>query len=234
MLEPLLRQLAGAADRVDQLLFRRDCLACDAPRPRRAVVAGLCDGCVARLPWREPACAAESAPLEIGRRRFAAVVVAMRYEAPIDELVLRLKYGGIELAARPLAELLARAIAAAPVRERPELLVAVPMHPFKRWLRGGDHAERLAEELGDRLGVPVVRALVRARATAAQGGARSLRERIAQVRSAFRARGRSIAGARAGLVDDVVTSGATAAAAAKALRHGGARAVTLLAVAGNG
>lgn len=71
----------------------------------------------------------------------------------------------------------------------------------------------------------------------AQGGARSLRERIEQVHRAFavragcaaRARGRHI-----GLVDDVVTSGATAAAAAFALRRAGAAQVSLLAVAGNG
>ncbi|MSR46892.1 MAG: ComF family protein [Planctomycetes bacterium] len=234
MLERLLQSVGGVVDRADQLLFPRDCLACDAPRPRRAEVAGLCESCVAQLPWRGRESAPETAPLEIGKRRFAAVVVAMRYQPPIDELVLRLKYGGVELAARPLAEMLARAIAAASLRERPELLVAVPMHPLKRWLRGGDHAQRLAEELGIRLRLPVAAALVRGRATHAQGGARSLRERIAQVRAAFRARGHRIVGAHVGLVDDVVTSGATAAAAAKALRRGGARAVTLLAVAGNG
>jgi len=228
------------------LLFPRRCLACDGDRERDdgAPLPGLCPGCLAAWPRRVASRDAPS-PLEVGTARFARVVVALRYEAPASEVILRLKYGGLDAAALPLAASLARALrealaataadgAPGPTEGFPELLVPIPMHPLKRWLRGGDHAELLVEELGLALGLPVVGALRRRRATAAQGGARSLRERIAQVRGAFVARGRRLRGAHVGLVDDVVTSGATASAAAKALRLAGARAVTLLAVAGNG
>lgn len=160
--------------------------------------------------------------------------MALRYRPPADELILRLKYGQVDLAARPLAGALAAAIAGRSRFSRPDLLVPVPMHWLKRWLRGGDHAEALADALGFALDLRVVRALSRRRLTPAQGGARSLRDRIAHVRGAFVASGRQLRGAHVGLVDDVVTSGATAAAAARALRRAGARAVTLLAVAGNG
>jgi predicted amidophosphoribosyltransferase len=239
-----------------ELLFPRRCLACDgdaAPSDAAADadarssdtprLAGLCPACSAAWPWRVVARDAPS-PLEVGASRFDRVVVALRYAPPASELILRLKYGGLDAAALPLAASLAQALreelrvsaagATAASQGFPELLVPIPMHPLKRWLRGGDHAELLVEELGLALGLPVVMALRRRRATAAQGGARSLRERIAQVRGAFVARGRRLRGAHVGLVDDVVTSGATASAAAKALRLAGARAVTLLAVAGNG
>lgn len=237
-----------------ELLFPRRCLACDGDAATEDVapgdaasgdaaprLAGLCLACIEAWPRRSADRDAPS-PLEVGASRFDRVVVALRYEPPASELILRLKYGGLDAAALPLAASLAQALqaalrqsAAATATEGfPELLVPIPMHPLKRWLRGGDHAELLVEELGLALGLPVVMALRRRRATAAQGGARSLRERIAQVRGAFVARGRRLRGAHVGLVDDVVTSGATASAAAKALRLAGARAVTLLAVAGNG
>ncbi len=240
-----------------ELLFPRRCLACDGDAATEATtagaaprLAGLCAACVDAWPWRGVARDAPS-PLEVGHSRFARVVVALRYAPPASELILRLKYGSLDAAALPLAASLAQALrealwvtaaqdtadatgAATATEGFPELLVPIPMHPWKRWLRGGDHAELLCEELGLALGLPVLPALRRRRATAAQGGARSLRERIAQVRGAFVARGRRLRGAHVGLVDDVVTSGATASAAAKALRLAGARAVTLLAVAGNG
>lgn len=239
------------------LLFPQGCLACDAPAAA-AWPSGLCASCSAALPWRPSGSAPAEAPLEVGRRRFAAVVVALRYQPPVDELILRLKYGGLAVAARPLAQVLAAAVERAEQQsqqyqqaqqaaaagagerslfERPDLLVPIPMHPWKRLVRGGDHADELVEELAACLGRPVERLLQRRRATVAQGGARSLRERIEQVHRAFAVRAGRAArahGRHVGLVDDVVTSGATAAAAAFALRRAGAAAVSLLAVAGNG
>ncbi len=235
MLAAVLRKVRIAArEEARALLFPRSCFACDRPFHRDGWPTGLCPVCIAQLPWRAPGADPRSAPLEVGHRHFAAVVVAFRYAAPVDELVLRLKYGGRAVAARPLAESLAHAFTHAGAIERPQWLVPVPMHPLKRWVRGYDHAAELAEELGAALGLPVRSALRRRRPTVAQGGAGSLRQRMAQVHGAFAAVGRACHGAHLGLVDDVVTSGATAAAAARALRIAGARAVTLLAVAGNG
>ena len=231
------RLLAALREEARALLFPRTCLACSAPMPAPAWPAGLCASCRETLPWRPVSGDPTAAPLEVGRRRFDAVVVAMRYAPPVDELVLRLKYGGLAIAARPLAQALAHAVERVERVEhvaRPELLVPIPMHPLKRWVRGGDHADELVEELARCLDRPVARLLRRRRATVAQGGARSLRERVAQVHRAFVVRSAAGRGRHVGLVDDVVTSGATAAAAALALRRAGARAVTLFAVAGNG
>jgi len=225
---------AGALD----LLYPLRCLVCGATdHPAR--VPGLCPACARALPWRADPGGAHAA-LGAGRGRIAAVVIALRFAPPVDDLVYQLKYGGERAAAIPLAFALAEAVerarsAALPVGP-PELLAPVPMHWLKRWGRGLDHARELADELGRALRVPVAhRALTRVRATVAQGQARRAAQRLAQVESAFAVpRPTAVRGRHVALVDDVVTSGATAAACAEALARAGARAITLLAAAGNG
>jgi ComF family protein len=108
---------------------------------------------------------------------------------------------------------------------RPDLLVPVPLHPVRRRERGYDQAARLARAFARRAGTPEALVLARTRATRQQARL-GARERALNVRGAFRVltpalvRGRHVA-----LVDDVVTTGATIAAAADALRTAGARRV---------
>ncbi|MBM4016179.1 MAG: hypothetical protein FJ293_14615, partial [Planctomycetes bacterium] len=183
---PWCRAVVRATDR---LVFPAECLACDAVDFAPSPIAGLCVECDALLPWRVGDDPSARRALQVGRRRFAQVVIALRYRPPVDELILRLKYGHLELAAAPLAEALARAAERIPAFERPDLLAPLPMHWLKRWLRGGDHADLLVERLAARLGLPLRPVLARVRATRAQGGARSLRQRVRQVRAAFAVRG---------------------------------------------
>lgn len=205
------------------------CLACESGEGP-AALPGLCAACAGLLPWRVPG----PSPLEVGDDAFAELFVALRYMAPVDELILALKYGGDRAVAVALAALLHRALRQRPLATPVELLVPVPMHPLKRWVRGIDHTRELTDELGRYLRLPTRAAVRRRRWSRAQGGARSLDERVRQVAGAFVASARAIRGRRVGLVDDVVTSGATATECARALLAAGARSVTLLAVAGNG
>jgi len=111
-------------------------------------------------------------------------------------------------------------------------IVPVPLHPARLAERGFNQAELLAAPCASHWGLPLLtRTLVRARATRPQteldGAAR--RDNVA---GAFRvSRPADVAGRRLLLVDDVLTTGATVAAAARVLRQHGAREVGVLVLA---
>ncbi len=129
---------------------------------------------------------------------------------------------------RPLGELLAAAL---PREERFDAIVPIPLHWMRRWMRGFNQAELLARALGRRCGIPVIPALRRVHATLSQAGLSNTARRK-NVAGAFRSRsGRPVDGKRILLVDDVMTTGSTAAACAMALKRAGAIRVVLLTVA---
>jgi ComF family protein len=107
----------------------------------------------------------------------------------------------------------------------------MPLYWRKRWQRGFNQSELLAREIGRRTNTPVENALRRVRNTSAQAGLTSAKRRL-NVSGAFQARKRAaIDGRRVLLIDDVMTTGATAASCARALQRAGARQVTLLTLA---
>jgi predicted amidophosphoribosyltransferase len=123
-------------------------------------------------------------------------------------------------AAALVAETLARPACAA--------ITFVPSHPDRALERGHKPAEALARELGRVWDLPVRPLVRRARNVDRQRGL-GLRERRRNVRGAFAPARASPA--RVCLVDDIYTSGATASAAASALRKGGARRVEVVTLA---
>jgi len=160
-----------------------------------------------------------------GLRGFDAAYSFGAYEGVLRELIHLYKYGRVRTLARPLSGLLAQAL---PRDEAFDAAVPVPLYWRRRLQRGFNQAELLARDLSRRTGIPVVRALGRLRPTPAQAGlSNSARRR--NVSQAFRAR--SVRGKRILLIDDVMTTGATAASCAVALKQAGARRVALLTVA---
>jgi ComF family protein len=145
-----------------------------------------------------------------------------------------LKYAGERRLAEPVGVAVGRRWAR--VGTGATLVVPVPVHTERRRRRGYDQAALIAAVAARELGLPLLAALERARATTAQFEL-GRDERAANVAGAFRlAPPESMtAGAIAGrwvlLIDDVVTTGATLAACATALERGGARAVSAIAVA---
>ena len=163
-----------------------------------------------------------------GVRGFDAAYSFGSYEGELREMIHLLKYGRIQTLASPLGRLLALAL---PRDERFDAIVPMPLHWRKRWQRGFNQSDLLARELGRRIHVPVRRALRRVRNTAAQAGLTNAKRRL-NVSGAFRAKkAGSLAGKKVLLIDDVMTTGATAASCARALKMAGAQAVTLLTVA---
>lgn len=222
------------------LVLPPHCPGCGAGAEEVLPGRSLCGPCEAGLEWMPrtgcPRCG--EAVAELGPARCTAdhrplqglvfAVAAARYRGTGGALVRRLKLAGDFGALRVLGDRVARVL-------RPRLLgpfrravlVPVPLHRARRRARGFDQAERLAQAVADRLGIEVVEALTRQRATLPQGDPRTTsRER--NVEGAFAMRGRvPIAGRPVVLVDDVATSFATVRACAAVLMDRGASAVAV-------
>ena len=145
----------------------------------------------------------------------------------LRELIHVYKYGRVKTLARPLGGLLAAAL---PRDERFDAMAPAPLHWRRQWQRGFNQSELLARDLARRTGIPVVHALRRVRSTSIQAGLINTARRK-NVAGAFCARPRLVAGKRILLIDDVMTTGSTAAACASALKRAGAARVALLTVA---
>lgn len=148
------------------------------------------------------------------------------FEGELRELIHLFKYGRVRTLARPLGDLLALAL---PRSERFDVVVPMPMHWLRRWRRGFNQADLLARTISKRASVPVRRVVRRAKWTPPQAGLTNAVRRE-NVKRAFRVT-RSVEGLRILLVDDVLTTGATAGACAAALKRAGAARVAVLTVA---
>ena len=213
--------------------------------PPRCLVCGeggspgcdLCPDCHADLPWNYACCGRCGLPLAMAAEAcadclslpppFCRTFAPLRYGFPVDRLLLRFKFHGDLACGRELAGLMRQAGAGI---DYPQALVPVPLHPARLRQRGYDQALELAKALGRSFALPVLdRALHRQRATGAQSelGA-DARQR--NVRGAF-ASAATWLPAHIALVDDVMTTGATVAEAAKALLRAGVQRVDVWVVA---
>ncbi|MBS1868994.1 MAG: ComF family protein [Actinobacteria bacterium] len=198
------------------------CLACRAPL--RDAAAELCVGCRRALPWLvAPRCERCGLPAPCGPRcpadgaAFERAWAPLAHDGSARELVAALKFRG----ALPVARLMAAQIAASAPSALLDgaTLVPVPSHPARRRARGFDQAALIAAALAARSGLPVAACLRRRGAPTRQLGAGRAARRAAAARQLLRVVG--AAPARALLVDDVHTTGATLDACARALRAAG-------------
>jgi ComF family protein len=154
------------------------------------------------------------------------------YEGAIRELCLRLKHEQNAWLAPQLIDLFVEARHDA-ISHLPSdvWVVPVPLHWSRRWWRGYNQAEALASGLARRLGLPVHHRLRRVIATKRLAHIGQT-ERANIMHGVFHARfDRKLAGRSVILVDDVLTTGATCGAAARALKKAGAARVVVVVIA---
>ncbi|GIX39264.1 MAG: amidophosphoribosyltransferase [Silanimonas sp.] len=186
------------------------CLHCREPVPG---TLPICADCTAGL---RPAPALPEAPAPCSGARLAA----FRYERTAAALITAYKFGENLAAGRVLARLALPALRGA---DHPEALVPVPLHRQRLRQRGHDQALGLARDWGRALGLPVRADLLRRNRATLPQTTLDARGRAGNVAGAFEARGPCPA--HVALVDDVLTTGSTVAAAAEALFAAGARRV---------
>lgn len=208
---------------------RGPCCLCGAAAP---VAAGICATCVDAMPrLRGPLCRCglpwqtASTPPEdnicgkciTNLPPFLSTEAFFSYKPPLSPIIRQYKHNGRLFLEQPLTRLWLRELATAP---RPDALVPIPCHWRRHWRRGFSPPARLARSLGRQLSLPVLDALTRGRATPSQQG-RQRHVRRRNLRGSMRLQ-RPVRGLRLALVDDVMTTGATAREAARVLRRAGA------------
>jgi len=212
----------GALD----LLFPARCAACDAPGESPFCL--FCADTLVPAPAGCPLCGVpqdESLLPALKPRRcshcrdrppaFALAAAPYLHGGALADAIHRLKYEGREELGAALPVL----FEGCAVPES-DVLAPIPLHPRRLRQRGYDQAALLARGAARRFGLPVAPLLSRVRETGQQVG-RDRQSRALNVRGAF-APAAAVLGLRVCLVDDVLTTGATASAAAEALLSAGA------------
>jgi len=227
------------------LVYPPTCLICGAG-PAEQGPDGLCLDCqreIRRI--KEPTCrrcGAELGPYTVASYacqvcrnlglRFRRAHAAAQFTGTVRDLILALKFHRERLAAGPLIQILLERTEHLELGEQVDEVVPVPLHWFRRRRRGFNQAEPFARAVAERLHRPVkCRLLRRVRPTVTQTQL-GFAARQRNLADAFRVRSPdAFAGKRVLLVDDVLTSGATCSACAKALKEAGAKIVIVLTVA---
>lgn len=233
----LYRQVYGRAATLVHRLFPVTCYLCLDPGQRPAL--DLCAGCEGDLPRNEPACPMCAATVSVAgltcshcrrrRRAFDAAFVPYRYEFPLPELIQRMKYRGVLPITRILGCMLGRRLAE---RGTPQVdaIVPIPLSAKREHERGYNQAREIAGFAARELGLPVEDRLAhRIRETSEQTGL-SAGARRRNLRGAFAVE-MGVVPERVAIVDDVLTTGATAESLAQALRRAGCRHIEAWAVA---
>ena len=194
------------------LLYPTKCIVC-----RRRLPPGIptiCPVCRETLPFAEN--------VHTRGKYLDDCVSSVRYEGTMREAILRFKFGDAQIYHIAFGELVAERIYEDLYGEF-DILSWVPLAPDRKKERGYDQVELIAENVSERLCMPLVPLLKKRRGVSAQSLASSPEERRANIAGAYRViRPELVIGKRILLIDDIVTTGATLSECAKMLREAGA------------
>ncbi|MFT7223375.1 MAG: ComF family protein [Cellvibrionaceae bacterium] len=204
------------------------CLACGEFNSQR-----ICTRCQDYLPKLRNPCQHCGVPTPHAHQRcgqclknppvFESVHTPWTYASPLDKLLYNFKHLGDQCTGKALSQLLSVEIKNDYFSRHlslPEILVAVPMSKRQQWRRGFNQAALLCTELHQSFGIPVFTALKR-RHSEIQQKQLNRQQRLRNLSGCFQISGQ-LSGKSVAIVDDVVTTGATANTLAKALRKAGA------------
>ncbi len=226
------------------LVFPDDCRVCGVPlqefsrvpvcalclrKPQPFLAEHFCVDC--HTPFANAAPLDENGRCQLCRRElqgFDAAYAFGEYDGVLRKLIHLFKYSGMY----PLANEFGRMMNLALPRDaRVDLIVPMPLHWRRKWQRGFNQSELLARSLARRRNLQVRSAVRRKKPTPAQAGLTGAERRV-NVAGAFEVnQPKHVEGRHVLLIDDVLTTGATASACARALKRAGARRVTVLTLA---
>lgn len=227
----------GWWQRLGFALLPSRCLLCGSAGAQRR---DLCTACEADLRLNATACACCGLPLALAqdwcgrclkrRPAFQSTWAPLLYVPPVSGLLTRFKFAGDLAAGRVLAELALERWQRQPPA-RPDAVLPVPLHADRLRERGYNQALELARPLARGSGIVLLAdVLRRERATPAQSGLSALARRR-NLKGAFHVCAGSALPAHVAVVDDVMTTGATAQECALALRRAGVARVDIWAIA---
>ena len=200
----------------------------------------VCLECSNALPWNRSACRACALPLISAGAAVCGECLksapsqdsswaAFRYENPVVQQILRLKFHEHLQAAHLLGALMAGALAAR-AEKLPELLIPVPLHRRRLRQRGYNQAVEIGRVLSRLLSIPLATDTAHRPLATKEQTELSAVERRRNMRGAFSVSG-AVQGRHIALLDDVITTGATVAELARTARKAGAVRIEAWAVA---
>lgn len=247
-LAPLRSGLAEARDAVASIVFPAACRVCERLLTRASRIP-ICDNCLGSFaPLPEKICVTCGRPLEAYPLREGEVLLCPAcktgqyefdrarsyaiYEGALIRAIVLLKFEEMTPLGHWFGERLAELVRRGEEELAADVVVPVPLHRQRQRERGYNQADLIARPLARRLGLPCRPVLLVRTKPRPDKLHLSLEERWSSVRGAFAAKpGSRVDNLRVLLVDDVMTTGATLDACARALRQAGARTVIGLTVA---
>jgi len=214
-------------------LFPQPCLCCGLP----ASDTGICRPCTKDLPWQHHACRQCALPLIDSKSPlcgqclrkpppFIQSFTPWTYDFPISQLINRFKHHGDLTCGKQLARLMANSIGNHyQDKMMPELLVPTPLHWRRFITRGFNQSQIIASELSTRLAIPLAIGARRIKATTQQQDL-DRKTRHKNLKDAFVYK-TSLNQKTVAIIDDVMTTGATAHALAECLLNAGVEQVHL-------